>query len=737
MLSANCRGVPSVQGPRNEYSMGRKKPRQSRPPADIPPPPVPRVLPSWVKHLVFGIAIGAVTLLAYSNSFHTGFVLDNRYLILRDPRIHAATSDNVRLILDRTYWWPTSETGLYRPVSTFSYLFNYAILGNAEKPEGYHVINFLLHYLNVLLVYALALRILKKFWPAVFIAALWAVHPVLTESVTNIIGRSDLLSAAAVLSGLLMYLRSTDFTDWRRYTWLAGLMAVTAVGAFSKESSVTILGVIVLYETSFWKERKQLRGLEGGCVAVAIPIAVMLYERAKVLAASAPPQFSFVDNPMRGAHFLASRLTAVVVMAKYLWILLWPASLSADYSYSQIAIASGTFQEWVAWIAVSAVIVAVAWQFTRNRLYFFFGAFAFVTILPVTNLLFLTGTIMAERFLYLPSIGFAACAVMLVYDLSEKLRLRIVAPVALSVIIVAMGVRTWIRNVDWYDSLTLALASVKTSPQSFKTHLGVAIELVLADPSHPDISRVIEETDKFLAILDSLPDSLNISSAYASAGGNYTLKGDSLVTKTADGKRLVTPESIEAYHKSLQILTRGVDIDRTAAEIYRQQKIASGKPVTQISPAGLPLLYTNLATVQLRLGNIQQAFDAAVYARLLNPNIVEPYILMAQTLAPQNRKEEAALALVEGILVSGEQGLMGPLAVLYKYGVDPEGCAISHNANGPFLNNACPKVHKEICEGSAELIGLYQQNFRPDLEATARSRATEQYGCTAAELEKH
>src|ERR1019366_9829627 len=342
MLSANCRGVPSVQGPRNEYSMGRKKPRQSRPPADIPPPPVPRVLPSWVKHLVFGIAIGAVTLLAYSNSFHTRFVLDNRYLILRDPRIHAATSDNVRLILDRTYWWPTSETGLYRPVSTFSYLFNYAILGNAEKPEGYHVINFLLHYINVVLVYALALRLLKRFWPAVFIAALWAVHPVLTESVTNIIGRSDLIAAMAVLSGFLMYLKSTDTKDWKRYVWLIGLMAVTTVGVFSKESAVAVLGVIVLYEFTFWKERKQFRGLIPGCAAVAVPLFAMLYQRAKVLAASPPAQFSFLDNPLLGAHFLASRLTAIVVLAKYLWILVWPAKLSADYSYPQIPIASGT-----------------------------------------------------------------------------------------------------------------------------------------------------------------------------------------------------------------------------------------------------------------------------------------------------------------------------------------------------------------------------------------------------------
>src|ERR1019366_4695885 len=201
-------------------------------------------------------ALALLTFLAFSNSFSAGFVLDNTGLLLRDPRIREVTSENIRLILQHTYWWPTGEAGLYRPFTTLSYLFNYAVLGNAQNPAGYHWINFLLHLGNVFLVYALARRLLSEFWPAFFAAALWAVHPVLTESVTNMIGRSDLLSAMAVLSGFLIYLESTESAGWRRLAWLAGLMAVTAVGVFSKESSVVIVGVIALYELIWWKERK-------------------------------------------------------------------------------------------------------------------------------------------------------------------------------------------------------------------------------------------------------------------------------------------------------------------------------------------------------------------------------------------------------------------------------------------------------------------------------------------------
>jgi hypothetical protein len=688
----------------------------------------------WLRHMLAGAALCVVTLVAYSNSFHGGFVLDSRSVILLDTRIREATADNLGLIFQRTYWWPTAEVGLYRPATTLTYLFNYAVMGEADAPAGYHWINFLLHSLNVLLAYALALRLLRKFWVAFFIAALWAVHPVLTESVTNIIGRSDLLAAASVLGGLLLYLKSADSTGLRRYVWLAGLMAVTTVGVFSKESAVAVLGMIALYEITFWKGRERLRGLALGSAAIAIPLVAMLIQRARVLAASAPAQFSFVDNPMQGASFLKARLTALAVGGKYLWLLIWPAKLSADYSYSQIPIASGTLHDWIAWLAVAAVIVVVAMQFRANRLYFFFGAFALLTFVPVANILFQTGTIMAERFLYLPSIGFAACVVMALYAVSEQSRFRLLAPVALSLIVVVLGIRTWERNIDWKDDATLSKASVRTSPNSFKSHFALAIALNDADPTHANISEVIGQADRSLAILDSLPDSRNVSSVYAVAGADYRIKGDGLLQRSADGRAAATAESTQAYQKSLQILTRAATIDRTDDEIYRQRKRARGTPADQITPSGIPLVYINLATTELRLGNYEKAYDAAAYVRTLDPDNVDAYALMAQALAPQNRKKEAALALVEGILVSGSQNLMAPLAVLYKYGVDPEGCAIKQSAGGALLNNQCGAVHKEVCAASADLIARYARFQRPDLAAAARSRAVEQFSCTAEEL---
>ncbi len=171
------------------------------------------------------LCVAALT--AFSNSFNAGFAFDSKPILLEDPRIRQATAENISLIFQHTYWWPFGEAGLYRPLTTLSYLFNYAILGSRNEPAGYHWINFLLHSLNVVLVYALATRLLRRFWPAVFLAGLWAVHPLLTESVTNIVGRADLLAASAVLGGLLIYwkapkpLADAALPGWWRWHWWA------------------------------------------------------------------------------------------------------------------------------------------------------------------------------------------------------------------------------------------------------------------------------------------------------------------------------------------------------------------------------------------------------------------------------------------------------------------------------------------------------------------------------------
>ena len=117
-------------------------------------------------HAVRVLILWALALLAYSNSFRSGLVFDNYYVIGRDARIRQVTAENLHLIFTQDYWYKTSTTALYRPLTTLSYLFNYAILGNGPSPAGYHWINFALHALNIACVYLLGLLLFTEFLPA-------------------------------------------------------------------------------------------------------------------------------------------------------------------------------------------------------------------------------------------------------------------------------------------------------------------------------------------------------------------------------------------------------------------------------------------------------------------------------------------------------------------------------------------------------------------------------------------
>jgi len=708
--------------------MRSPKKRGARP-EERKPAPGSRNLPPRTRHWLAMAALCAVTLLAYSNSFSAGFTFDNRGLLLQDPRIREATAQNLDRILQHTYWWPYGESGLYRPFTTLTYLFNYAILGNGDRPAGYHWINFLLHAANVLLVYALALRLIREFWPSVFLAALWAVHPVLTESVTNMVGRADLLAGMALLGGLWMYLKSAESAGWRRWAWLAGLAGVTTLGVFSKESAATILGVIALYELTWWKERRQGRALCLGCVAVLLALEGMWYARAAVFSRLPATLFPFWDNPLVDTGFWTAKLTAIQVMARYLGLLVWPTHLSCDYSYAQIPLATGSPQDWLAWLAVAAAAATVALMYRWNRTLFFLACATFITFLPTSNLLFPIGTIMAERFLYLPAIALAACMVMGVYAIARRTGKAGWAPVALGLIVAACAIRTWARNSDWQDDLSLMRAAVETSPNSYKSHRLLAAALYDSDTSHANIDRVIAEAEKSLAILDPVADWHNNPDSYRRAGGYYLTKGDLLATRGADGTITPSPGSFEAYRRSIELLLRCRSIVKASVERWSANGRSHGRPAPQPDKSKIADLERTISIAYLRLRDPRKAIDAAAAARELEPLNAESYRQLSASLVAGGRADDAAVALIEGTLATSDMGLRRELLNLYQSGLDTKGCATTPGPYGPAVNPSCETVRKHSCAASVELLRLYRQMGREDLAEQLRALASSHFGC--------
>jgi hypothetical protein len=170
-------------------------------------------------------------------------------------------------------------------------------------------------------------------------------------------------------------------------------------------------------------------------------------------------------------------------MWRYVGLALWPARLSCDYSYAQIGPGTGA-RAWLETAVLPAGAVLL-WRWSRTG--FFVAASAFLVFLPGANLLFPIGTIMAERFLYLPAIAVAAGLVWAVYAAARRWRLQKAAPMVLGAALVLLGVRTFARNRDWQDDLTLSAAAVRVSPASFKAHEMHANALLESDASHANI----------------------------------------------------------------------------------------------------------------------------------------------------------------------------------------------------------------------------------------------------------
>ncbi len=286
----------------------------------------------WPLHWLLPVVLGLV-FFAYSNSFHSGMVFDNASIIGEDPRIREASIHNLLSIFTGRYWYVSSTAGLYRPFTTLSYLVNYTILGNGVRPEGYHWVNLALHEVNVSLVYAAGALIFGESLPAAALAALWGVHPLLTESVTNIVGRADLLAALGVLAGLLCHLKGRVATG-HRLAWLAGLAAAQTIGLFSKENAAVLPGLVLLYDLT-WRDHRSWPRTVSTCVALALPFTAFLWLHAGMHSAM---QIFPAENPLVNAGFWAGRLTAIQVVGRYLCLFLWPAQLSADYSYNAVPV---------------------------------------------------------------------------------------------------------------------------------------------------------------------------------------------------------------------------------------------------------------------------------------------------------------------------------------------------------------------------------------------------------------
>lgn len=607
-----------------------RKPRPSKKVVSPAPEarPVPPAAGFWRLHGWRIAVLWTITLMAYSNSFQTALVFDNRPLILEDARVHAVTAQNLDRILTGDYWPDREASGLYRPVTTLSYLFNYALLGNGQIPAGYHVLNSVIHGVNVSLVYALGLIIFAAPMPAFALAAMWGLHPLLTEAVTNVIGRADLLAGFGVLAGLLCYFKGQSAQGHRTSIWIAGLAIAQGVGIFSKENAAILIGLMLLSDFVL-PDRAPVRGRVPFYAAAGVLCAVYLFIRVQ----SHPRmEVLFTDNPLVGTGFWTARLTAIGILGKYIWLFLWPTSLSADYSFNAIPIFSWRLTDWediktilALLVCAAAILGAFRWRRSQGPL-FFFVVFFFLALLPTANLAILIGSIMAERFAYLALIGLAGCLVIAIQALSRKWG----APAWITAGLVCAGFagRTYARNFDWQDDSTLWTSAVEVCPQSAKAHL--------------NLGRVFLETP------GRLPDAISEYETALRIEPGYALAHYSLATALSKTPGR-TASAIEHYRAALRSEPDYAEAHNNLGNALAQaqqvpEAIAEFRAAIRIHP-NYAEAHNNLGDALSSLPGRQSEAIAEYQAALrIDPNLAAAHYNLASSLAEMPGRLEEAIA---------------------------------------------------------------------------------------------
>lgn len=602
------------------------------------------------------IILGVVTLIVYSNSFTAGLVYDNQALIASDPRVRAHTWNEFAMIFTRDYWWSAYPSGLYRPITTLSYWVNYTLLGGGTNVGGYHVVNFALHWLNVCLVLSLVERLTRRFAVAVIAAAIFAVHPVTTEVVTNIAGRADLLVTLAVLLGAHFHLRSITMTGGQRRRWQIALGVVAVAGVLAKENAVVLVGVIALFN---WMQRPTTAAAslsERLHLRDYIPLLPMLAiaATARIIAWRNPAVHAdvFVDNPIIGASWFVGFMTAWKVVGHYVALMVFPRVLSNDYSYNQIPLYGATrdaLGNALAWVSLIGVIVACVFAFRVRKTIpaVTWGVMLFVLmLLPTSNIIMPIGSIMAERFLYLPLIG----ASMLVATALLSMNTR-VAFGATAAIVVLLGVRSHARNEDWHDGFSLASSAMRAAPNSFKSQRNYAAALVSRDQSDATLDSAIAVAEHALQILTDppLPIEHQETGVLVNLGLYYRVKGQRL------GQRGQISEATKLVVKSVDMLMRARAIDAWHNNETRLAYERAGKRAEDIPVVGLDDIYLELGDSHLLLQQYDSARADARYAQRVAPDATRGYELEGTADFYARRLPDAAVAMAMAVMLDSTQ----------------------------------------------------------------------------------
>ena len=422
-------------------------------------------------------ATAAAALLVYANSLGGGFVFDDHHLIEERAEEYrfAAITDH----FTGKAGYQITMGRYYRPMTALTLIADNEtsrLLYGGTDPRPFHWTNLLIHAAVCLVLLRLLLVLTGDLAAALAAALLFAVHPIHTEAVSWISGRTDALCGLFYFAALLAYVR---WIGTRGFRHLMLLFLLYAAALLSKEMAVTFPAALLLYDLTLGRPRPgaagcapsapSLRARLSVYMGLALLTALFLVLRERVLA-GAPDVESMLY--FHGRSALVTAATMLQTLPEYARLLAVPAGLLYHYNgvlpYCDSLLQAGPLLG----LALGAVCAVLALLFLRRRPAVSFACvFFYLALLPVMNIV-PTMSLMADRFLYIPSLLVALLAADLLAAARRggALRAALLLAAAAAIALYARG--TVERNHDWQSDEALYRSAEGTPGTRLNVNLG-------------------------------------------------------------------------------------------------------------------------------------------------------------------------------------------------------------------------------------------------------------------------
>jgi len=384
---------------------------------------------------------------------------DDPFYVTRNPQVLAG------LTWDGIKWsFTTMHAGNWFPLVWLSLMLD-RTLGAAAG--GFHLVNVAFHIANTILLFWVLKRYTKAVWASFFVAALFALHPLHVESVAWVTERKDVLSTLFWLLTMLAYVRYVEIPTTKRYVIIC---VIFALGLMSKSMLVTLPFVLLLMDywplRRLWPEDNNKEVSIGRLIREKIPLFVLsaLVCVVTVIAQKNAGAVSKIDI----VPFSQRVGNALVSYCDYILKTFWPVDLAVFYPHPIKSLAGWKVAAALA-VLLSITIVVIL---LRRRRYLLVGWFWYLgTLVPVIGLVQVGGQAMADRYTYIPLTGIFIMLAWLIGDiLSQWKHRQLIAGVAGSAIIVALGAMTFVQVGYWRDTVTLFEHCALATPDNVIVH---------------------------------------------------------------------------------------------------------------------------------------------------------------------------------------------------------------------------------------------------------------------------